>query len=104
VNIKRDDNVLVIAGRDRGKTGKIRQMLADKDKAVVEGVNVVKRHTKPRSVQARQAGIVEKEAPVHVSNLALICPKCEKPTRVGHAFLPDGGKVRVCKRCGEQIG
>ena len=104
MNIKRDDNVLVIAGRDRGKTGKIRQVLGEKERAIVEGVNVVKRHTKPRSVQARQAGIVEKEAPVHISNLALICPKCDKPTRVGHTALPDGRKVRVCKRCGEQIG
>jgi large subunit ribosomal protein L24 len=103
VNIRREDNVLVIAGRERGKTGKVRQVLPEKERVVVEGVNIVKRHMKPRSTTARQAGIIEKEAPLHVSNVALLCPKCDKPTRVGHRFLPDGTKVRYCKRCGEQV-
>ncbi len=104
MNIRRDDNVLVTAGRERGKTGKVRQVLTDDSRVVVEGVNIVKRHMKPRSATARQAGIIEKEAPLHVSNVALLCPKCNKPTRVGHRFLPDGSKVRYCKRCSEQIG
>ncbi len=104
MNIRRDDNVLVTAGRERGKTGKVRQVLVDDSRVVVEGVNIVKRHMKPRSATARQAGIIEKEAPLHVSNVALLCPKCNKPTRVGHRFLPDGSKVRYCKRCNEQIG
>jgi large subunit ribosomal protein L24 len=104
VNIRREDKVLVIAGRERGKTGKVRQVLPKDERVVIEGVNVVKRHMKPKSTTARQAGIIEKEAPLHISNVALVCPKCEKPTRVGHRFLPDGTKVRVCKRCDEQIG
>jgi large subunit ribosomal protein L24 len=104
VNIRREDKVLVIAGRERGKTGKVRQVLPKDERIVIEGVNVVKRHMKPKSTTARQAGIIEKEAPLHISNVALVCPKCEKPTRVGHRFLPDGTKVRVCKRCDEQIG
>lgn len=104
MNIRREDKVLVIAGRERGKTGKVRQVLPKDERVVIEGVNVVKRHMKPKSTTARQAGIIEKEAPLHISNVALVCPKCEKPTRVGHRFLPDGTKVRVCKRCDEQIG
>lgn len=104
MNIRREDKVLVIAGRERGKTGKVRQVLPKDERVVIEGVNVVKRHMKPRSTTARQAGIIEKEAPLHISNVALLCPKCDKPTRVGHRFLPDGTKVRVCKRCEEQIG
>ena len=103
-NIRREDNVLVIAGRERGKTGKVRQVMPKEDRLVIEGVNIVKRHMKPRSTTARQAGIIEKEAPLHVSNVMLLCPKCNKPTRIAHAFLPDGSKLRACKRCGEHIG
>ena len=103
MSIRRDDTVLVIAGRERGKTGKVRKMLRDEDRVIVEGVNLVKRHMKARSPQVRQAGIIDKEAPVHVSNLALLCPKCNLPTRVGRRFLADGKKVRVCKRCSEVI-
>jgi len=103
VNIRRDDNVLVIAGRERGKTGKVRQVLPSESRVIVEGVNIVKRHMKPRSTTARQAGIIEKEAPLHISNVALLCPKCSRPTRVGHRILADGTKVRVCKRCDEQM-
>lgn len=104
VNIRREDKVLVIAGRERGKTGTVRQIVTKDDRVVVEGVNIVKRHMKPQGATARQAGIIEKEAPLHISNVALLCPKCDKPTRVGHSFLPDGTKVRICKRCAEQIG
>jgi large subunit ribosomal protein L24 len=104
VNIRREDNVLVIAGRERGKTGKVRQVIVKDDRVVIEGVNIVKRHMKPKSATTRQSGIIEKEAPLHISNVALLCPKCDKPTRVAHRFLPDGTKVRVCKRCSEQIG
>lgn len=103
MNIRRDDNVLVIAGRERGKTGKVRQVLPSESRVIVEGVNIVKRHMKPRSTTARQAGIIEKEAPLHISNVALLCPKCSRPTRVGHRILADGTKVRVCKRCDEQM-
>jgi large subunit ribosomal protein L24 len=100
--IKRDDTVQVLAGRDRGKRGKILEIMTEKRRAPVQRVNIVKRQTKPRQ-GVRQAGIVEKEAAIDVSNLALVCPKCDKPTRVGYRFLADGGKVRACKQCDEQI-
>jgi large subunit ribosomal protein L24 len=100
--IKRDDTVQILAGRDRGKRGKILEMITKDDRARVQGVNIVKRHLKPGR-QARQAGIIEKEAPIHVSNLALVCAKCDRPTRVGHRFLADGTKVRVCRKCDEQV-
>lgn len=100
--IKRDDTVQVLAGRDRGKRGKITEMLLDAGRARVQGVNMVKRHMKPQR-NVRQTGIVEKEAPIDISNLALVCSKCDQPTRVGHRFLADGSKVRVCKKCDEQV-
>ena len=102
MKVLREDTVLVIAGKERGKTGRVRRVLPKKDRVVVEGINVVKRHMKPRSATARQAGIIEKEAPLHVSNVQVICPKCNKPTRIGHGIV-DGHKVRVCKHCGEQF-
>ncbi len=102
MNVLREDNVLVIAGKERGKTGRVRQVLPKEDRVIVEGINVVKRHMKPRSATARQAGIIEKEAPLHASNVQVICPKCNKPTRIGHGIV-DGRKVRVCKHCGEQF-
>jgi large subunit ribosomal protein L24 len=100
--LKRDDRVEVIAGRDKGRVGKILRVLPDRDRAVVERINVVKRHTKP-SMANQQGGIIEKEAPIHVSNLMLICPKCAKTSRIGKKVLEDGSKVRVCKKCGETI-
>lgn len=101
--IRRDDLVEVLAGRDRGKRGKVRRVLPDEGRAIVADVNIVKRHIKPGRAGARQAGIVETEAPIHISNLAVVCSKCGRPTRIGHRFLESGEKVRVCKRCGEQI-
>ena len=100
--LKRDDTVQVLAGRDRGKRGKITEVLTDAARARVQGVSLVKRHMRPQR-NVRQTGIVEKEAPVQISNLALVCPKCDRPTRVGYRLLADGGKVRVCKKCGEQV-
>ncbi|GAB6064393.1 50S ribosomal protein L24 [Deferrisoma palaeochoriense] len=97
--IKRNDMVEVIAGNDRGKRGKVLRVLRERDRALVERVNVVKRHMKPSAVS--QGGILEKEAPVHLSNLALVCEKCDRPVRVGFRVLEDGRKVRACKRCGE---
>jgi len=102
MKIRRDDTVLVIAGKDRGKKGKVRQALPKESRVVVEGVNKVKRHTRPRGT-VRQAGIIEREAPLHISNVALICTKCNRPTRIGFRFLEDGSKVRVCKECNEVI-
>src|SRR2546423_14085627 len=95
--VRRDDTVQVLTGRDRGKRGKITEMLVTAQRARVQGVNLVKRHHKAGQQGARQAGVVEKEAPVHLSNLALVCTKCDRATRVGHRFLQDGSKVRTCK-------
>ncbi|MFN4010784.1 50S ribosomal protein L24 [Pannonibacter carbonis] len=99
--IKKGDTVVVLAGRDKGKTGVVLQMLPTDSKAVVRGVNVVRRHQ--RQTQTQEAGIVAKEAPIHLSNLAVADPKDGKPSRVGFKVLEDGRKVRVAKRSGDQI-
>jgi large subunit ribosomal protein L24 len=103
MKIRRDDEVLVITGDDRGKKGKVRRYYPREDRLVVEGVNMVKRHMKARA-NIRQAGIIEREAPIHVSDVMLVCSKCAKPTRVGFLILEDKTKVRVCKKCHEVIG
>ena len=103
MKIRRDDEVLVITGDDRGKKGKVRRYYPREDRLVVEGGNMVKRHMKARA-NIRQAGIIEREAPIHVSDVMLVCSKCDKPTRVGFLILEDKTKVRVCKKCHEVIG
>lgn len=102
LKIKKDDEVVVITGRDRGKRGKVLRSLPAENRLIVEGVNVVKRHTKPSQADP-QGGIKEKEASIHVSNVALVDPKSNRPTRVGFKVLGDGRKVRVAKRSGEVI-
>jgi large subunit ribosomal protein L24 len=102
MKIKKDDNVLVIAGKDRGKSGKVRLVYTDKGRLLVDGVNMAKKHSKARG-QVKQGGIIEREAPIHASNVMLLCNKCNKPARLGDRRLPDGKKVRVCKSCGEVI-
>jgi len=102
MNIRRNDTVIVIAGKDKGKRGKVRQALPDESRVVVEGVNMVKRHMKPRGT-AKQAGIIELEAPIHVSDVMILCSKCSRPTRTSTSIVEDGNKVRVCRRCGEMI-
>ena len=99
--IKRDDLVLVIAGKDKGRRGKVLRVFPRRNRVMVDKVNVVKRHQRP--TQTSQGGIIEKESPIHISNVMLICPKCGEPTRVGYKFLQDGRKVRSCKKCGEII-
>ncbi len=99
--IRKGDRVMVIAGRDKGKIGEVLKVLPKENRAIVQGVNVVKRHTRP--TQDQPGGIVEKEAPIHVSNLAHIDPKDNRPTRVGFKVLDDGRKVRYAKRSGEVI-
>lgn len=98
--IKRDDLVEVRKGRDRGKRGKVRQVLPREGRAIVADINVMKKHVKP-GTQARQAGIIDFEVPLQLANLALVCDKCGRPTKVGFRFLEDGSKGRYCKSCGE---
>ena len=102
MRIRKNDSVIVIAGKDRGKKGKVRFAYPDKERILVEGVNFIKRHTRARG-QVRQAGIIEREAPINVSNVMLVCNKCSKPARVGYRFLEDGRKVRICRVCKEVI-
>lgn len=100
--LKVNDQVEVIAGKDKGRVGKLIKLIIKTDKAVVERANMIKRHTKPTATN-QQGQIVEKEAPIHVSNLMLVCPKCTKTVRVASKILEDGSKVRVCKKCNENI-
>jgi len=100
MHVHREDTVLVLAGKDRGKKGRVIKVLTKADKVLVEKVNMVKRHTRPNQ-ELPQGGIVEKEAPIHVSNLQVICSKCGKPTRIAHKTLSSGQKSRSCKKCGE---
>src|SRR5215470_1121404 len=99
--IKKGDQVIVLAGRDKGKKGEVYQVMPKDDRALVRGVNVVRRHQ--RQTAAQEGGIISKEAPIHISNLALEDPKDGKPTRIGFKFLADGKKVRFAKRSGEVI-
>jgi large subunit ribosomal protein L24 len=102
MHIRRGDTVIVLSGKDRGLRGKVTRALPRDNRAVVEGVNKVKRHQKP-SLQNPQGGIITREAPVHASNLMLVCPHCHKPTRTGHKLDDRGERVRFCKRCGAAI-
>jgi large subunit ribosomal protein L24 len=97
--LRRNDNVVVTTGKDRGKRGRVLRVVPDKNRLVVEGVNIIKRHTKPNPQRNIKGGIVEREAAVHVSNVQLVCPECGKPTRIGKKILEDGRKVRICRKC-----
>jgi len=102
-HIKKNDQVLVTAGKDRGARGRVMRLLPQAGRAIVERVNMVKRHTRQNPQKGIQGGILEREAPIDVSNLKLICPECGKPSRTGHRRLEDGTAVRVCKACGATI-
>ena len=102
MHIRRGDTVIVLSGKDRGLRGKVTRALPAEGRAVVDGINKVKRHQKP-SLQSPQSGIITKEAPVHASNLMLVCPHCHKPTRVAKKIDDDGERVRACKRCSATI-
>ncbi|MDE0032637.1 MAG: 50S ribosomal protein L24 [Deltaproteobacteria bacterium] len=101
--VRKDDTVMVVAGKERGKTGKVIRVVPKKSRVFIERVNLVKRHSKPRSAQ-QPGGIVEKEASIHVSNVMIMCDPCNAPVRIGHKVLEDGEKVRVCRRCGQSVG
>jgi len=102
MKIRKNDTVLVIAGKDKGKKGKVRFAYPKKERVMVEGINFTKRHMRATG-QAKQAGIIEREAPIHVSSVMLLCNKCNHPTRVGFHSLEDGRRVRICRSCGEVI-
>ncbi len=102
MKIRKNDTVIIITGKDKGKSGKVRRAFPKEDRVVVEGLNMIKRHSRaPRGT--RQAGIIELEAPIRLSNVMLLCDKCGKPTRVGFRFLADGKKARICNACQEVI-
>lgn len=102
LKIRKDDQIMVIAGREKGKTGKVLKVDPEKSKVYVEKLNMVKRHQKP-SQKYKHGGIIEKEAPLAISNLMLLCEKCKGPVRVGKKLLDDGKRVRFCKKCGEVL-
>nr|WP_161955025.1 50S ribosomal protein L24 [Moorella sp. Hama-1] len=102
MHVKKGDTVMVITGKDAGKKGKVLSVAAAKGRVIVEGVNIVKRHTRPTQ-RMPQGGIIEKEAPIASSNVMLFCNKCNRPTRIGRQILADGSKTRVCKKCGEVL-
>ena len=101
MSIKKDDLVIVLSGKDKGKQGKILEVMPKSGKVIVEKVNVVSRHTKPRK-QGEEGGIIKKETPIYACKVMTVCPKCDKATRVAHKIV-DGKKVRVCKHCGAEI-
>ena len=101
--IHKDDNVMILAGKDKGKIGKVIKVLRSKNQVVVEKANMVKKHTKPNPYANQPGGIVEKEMPLHVSNVQLVCTACSKPTRIGYRITDENKKVRFCKKCNETI-
>ena len=102
MSIKKGDLVVVLSGKDKGKQGKVLEAMPADRKVIVEGINIVSRHTKPRK-QGEEGGILKKEAPLYACKVQKVCPKCNKPTRPAHKMLADGKKVCVCKKCGAEI-
>jgi|SRR6056297_3029927 large subunit ribosomal protein L24 len=103
LKIKQNDKVHVLQGKDKDKVGKVKKVYKDKGQVLIEGVNMVKRHVKPNPYKNEQGGIVEKEAPINISNVSLVCDSCSEKTRVGFRSTNDGAKVRYCKKCNETI-
>jgi large subunit ribosomal protein L24 len=101
--IKKGDTVEVIRGDYRRMRGSVHKVLADKNQVIISGINMIKRHTKPTGRVRTQAGIIEREAPLSISNVALVCPHCSQPAKVTHRVLADGRRARACKRCNELI-
>jgi large subunit ribosomal protein L24 len=102
-SIRKGDQVRVMAGRDKGKTGRVLAVNPQRSRVTVEHANMIKRHTRANPSKNVKGGILEREASMHVSNVLLICTSCSKPTRVGHQTLPDGTKARICRRCGTTL-
>ena len=101
-HVRRGDTVVVIAGKERGKRGKVLRVLGSEGRVLVEHVNMIKKHQRPTQ-KLRQGGIIEREGPLNLSNVLLLCSRCDKPTRTGTRVLGDGRKTRTCRRCGESI-
>src|SRR5881628_1331116 len=101
--IKKNDEVYILRGKDRGKTGRVLIVIPTKERVVVEGVQMIKRHTRPNPQKNIKGGIVEKEAAIHISNVAIVCKNCKKHTRLASKVLADGRRVRACKKCGSTI-
>ena len=101
--IKKNDEVFILRGKDRGKTGRVLIVIPKDEKIVVEGVQMIKRHTRPNPQRNIKGGIVEKEAPSHISNVAIVCKNCKKHTRIANQVLSDGRRARACKKCGNVI-
>jgi large subunit ribosomal protein L24 len=99
-HVKKNDLVMVVSGKEQGKSGRILKVLPEKKKVIIEKINFVKRHARPHGKQ-RQGGILEKEAPLHLSNVMLLCEKCNKPVRIGHRVVEGNKKARYCRKCGE---
>lgn len=102
LSIKKNDTVIVLTGAEKGKKGRVIDAHPKRDRIIVEGINIIKKHMKP-SNKYKQGGIIEKEASIHRSNLMLVCPKCNKPARIGQSILENGKKIRRCNKCGEVI-
>ncbi|MEK6692529.1 MAG: 50S ribosomal protein L24 [Nitrospirota bacterium] len=101
-SVRKNDSVMVITGKDKGKKGRVLSVYPERGRVIVEKLNMIKKHQKPTQKQ-KQGGIIEKEGSIHISNVMLLCGRCEKPTRVSFNILEGGKKIRVCKRCGEAI-
>ncbi|MGH9027348.1 MAG: 50S ribosomal protein L24 [Acidimicrobiia bacterium] len=101
MKIRKGDHVRVLAGKDIGKEGEVTRVFPDRDRVIVDGINLAKKHQRPTRA-TMQGGIIDKDMPIHVSNLAIVCGRCG-PTRIGYRFDPDGTKARVCKRCGGDL-
>ena len=97
--VRRNDTVVVTAGKDRGKRGRVLKVLREKNRVIVEGVNFISRHTRPNPQKNIKGGVVKREASLHASNVQIICPQCGNRTRIGHKLVGDGRKVRICRKC-----
>ena len=104
MKIRKGDTVQIISGNDRGTRGTVHMAFPKEGRVIVSGVKIIKKHQRPTGNVRTQSGIIEREAPIHVSDVALVCPHCDKPTRVGYRLMPDGSKMRVCRKCQESIG
>jgi large subunit ribosomal protein L24 len=100
LHIKKNDLVMVINGKEKGKSGRVLKVFPEKEKLIIEKINFIKKHSRPHG-QQRRGGILEKEAPLHVSNVMLLCEKCNKPVRIGHRIVEGSKKARICRKCGE---